>query len=227
MSLRNAENRYLNRAPFDLLNPRYRFEGNDLMTRVFWSPGHRDQNTRSPGRSLTFWFCFLSCVGQWRGSHRPPFKAHITCVTERRALAARYPPGWIYGVVAPFASSQQSLAAAEAATVVLKSSTWIEEGGTLNLIWMPLHAVCWFLCCRQGFSLLGRDYGEKEEEESFELRNKEDLTPSGRVTIHLHYAPYLIHTRCPLLYVNDVTLQKPRLLWTAKVFQKIIDHRRY
>ncbi|XP_011602453.1 pleckstrin homology domain-containing family H member 3 [Takifugu rubripes] len=45
---------------------------------------------------------------------------------------------------------------------------------------MPLHAVCWFLCCRQGFSLLGRDYGEKEEEESFELRNKEDLTPSGR-----------------------------------------------
>ncbi|XP_073350405.1 pleckstrin homology domain-containing family H member 3 isoform X1 [Pagrus major] len=45
---------------------------------------------------------------------------------------------------------------------------------------MPLQGVCWFLCCRQGFSLLGRDYGEKEEEESFELRNKEDLTPNGR-----------------------------------------------
>ncbi|RVE69772.1 hypothetical protein OJAV_G00081090 [Oryzias javanicus] len=45
---------------------------------------------------------------------------------------------------------------------------------------MPLQGVCWFFCCRQGFSLLGRDYGEKEEEESFELRNKEDLTPNGR-----------------------------------------------
>lgn len=29
--------------------------------------------------------------------------------------------------------------------------------------------------------MLGRDYGEKEEEESFELRIKEDLTPTGRV----------------------------------------------
>ncbi|XP_047212765.1 unconventional myosin-X-like isoform X1 [Girardinichthys multiradiatus] len=45
---------------------------------------------------------------------------------------------------------------------------------------MPVQGVCWFLCCRQGFSLLGLDYGEKEEEESFELRNKEDLTPNGR-----------------------------------------------
>ncbi|XP_034751162.1 pleckstrin homology domain-containing family H member 3 isoform X1 [Etheostoma cragini] len=45
---------------------------------------------------------------------------------------------------------------------------------------MPLQGVCWFLCCRQGFSLLGRDYGEKEEEAPFELRNKEDLTPNGR-----------------------------------------------
>ncbi|XP_022522955.1 pleckstrin homology domain-containing family H member 3 isoform X1 [Astyanax mexicanus] len=37
---------------------------------------------------------------------------------------------------------------------------------------MPLHGACWFLCCRQGFSLLGREHGEKEEEEeSFELRN--------------------------------------------------------
>ncbi|XP_051904595.1 pleckstrin homology domain-containing family H member 3 [Hippocampus zosterae] len=45
---------------------------------------------------------------------------------------------------------------------------------------MPLQGVCWLLCCRQGFSLLGRDYGEKEEEESFELRNKDDLTPNGQ-----------------------------------------------
>uniref|UniRef100_A0A3B3Z6V6 Uncharacterized protein n=1 Tax=Periophthalmus magnuspinnatus TaxID=409849 RepID=A0A3B3Z6V6_9GOBI len=45
---------------------------------------------------------------------------------------------------------------------------------------MPMQGVCWFLCCRQGFSLLRREYGEKEEEESFELRNKEDLTPNGR-----------------------------------------------
>lgn len=53
---------------------------------------------------------------------------------------------------------------------------------------MPLQGVCWFLCCRQGFSLLGRDYGEKEEEESFELRNKEDSTSNGRVgTLHLHH----------------------------------------
>ncbi|XP_061837936.2 pleckstrin homology domain-containing family H member 3 [Nerophis lumbriciformis] len=45
---------------------------------------------------------------------------------------------------------------------------------------MPLQGVCWLLCCRQGFSLLGRDYGEKEEEESFELRHKDDLTPNGQ-----------------------------------------------
>ncbi|XP_077352214.1 pleckstrin homology domain-containing family H member 3 [Festucalex cinctus] len=45
---------------------------------------------------------------------------------------------------------------------------------------MPLQGVCWLLCCRQGFSLLGRDYGEKEEEESFELRNKDDRTPNGQ-----------------------------------------------
>ncbi|CAL9692866.1 unnamed protein product [Knipowitschia caucasica] len=45
---------------------------------------------------------------------------------------------------------------------------------------MPMQGICWFVCCRQGFSLLRREYGEKEEEESFELRNKEDLTPNGR-----------------------------------------------
>uniref|UniRef100_A0A3Q2QEC5 Pleckstrin homology, MyTH4 and FERM domain containing H3 n=1 Tax=Fundulus heteroclitus TaxID=8078 RepID=A0A3Q2QEC5_FUNHE len=45
---------------------------------------------------------------------------------------------------------------------------------------MPVPGVSWFLCCRQDFSLLGRNYGEKEEEECFELRNKEDLAPNGR-----------------------------------------------
>ncbi|MED6289481.1 hypothetical protein CHARACLAT_003231, partial [Characodon lateralis] len=39
---------------------------------------------------------------------------------------------------------------------------------------------CFFTSLTNGFSLLGLDYGEKEEEESFELRNKEDLTPNGR-----------------------------------------------
>lgn len=39
--------------------------------------------------------------------------------------------------------------------------------------------------------MLGRDYGEKEEEESFELRNKEDLTPTGRVRLGL---PPATHT---------------------------------
>lgn len=70
---------------------------------------------------------------------------------------------------------------------VLTSRTWTAQEDTLHLIWMPLQGVCWFLCCRQGFSLLRREYGEKEEEESFELRNKDDLTPNGRVnTLHLH-----------------------------------------
>ncbi|XP_036376671.1 pleckstrin homology domain-containing family H member 3 isoform X1 [Megalops cyprinoides] len=45
---------------------------------------------------------------------------------------------------------------------------------------MPLQGFSWFLCCRQGFSLLGRDYGEKEEEESFELRSKDETTCNGR-----------------------------------------------
>lgn len=69
----------------------------------------------------------------------------------------------------------------------------------LNLIWMPLQGVCWFFCCRQDFSLLGRDYGEKEEEESFELRNKEDLTPNGRVKKkknHLHFWLFPVRNKC-------------------------------
>ncbi|XP_041121432.1 unconventional myosin-X-like isoform X2 [Polyodon spathula] len=39
---------------------------------------------------------------------------------------------------------------------------------------MPLQGFCSFLCCRHGFTLLGWEYGEKEEEESFELRSKDD-----------------------------------------------------
>lgn len=94
----------------------------------------------------------------------------------------------IYGEAVLCALTQLlELLAAGTAPWMLNSPTWIAEDDTLNLIWMPLQGVCWFLCCRQGFSLLGRDYGEKEEEESFELRNKEDLTPNGRVkTLHLH-----------------------------------------
>ncbi|MBN3296511.1 MYO10 protein, partial [Amia calva] len=45
---------------------------------------------------------------------------------------------------------------------------------------MPLQGFCWLLCCRQGFKLLGRDYGEKEEEESFELRTKDEPACNGR-----------------------------------------------
>ncbi|KAG2460871.1 MYO10 protein, partial [Polypterus senegalus] len=47
---------------------------------------------------------------------------------------------------------------------------------------MPLQSLSWLLCCRQGFTLLRRDYGEKEEEEeSFELRSKDELLSPGRV----------------------------------------------
>lgn len=52
-------------------------------------------------------------------------------------VAARCPPGRIYGAAALVSSSHllESLAAAAAAaTLVLKSSTWTEAGGTLNLI---------------------------------------------------------------------------------------------
>ncbi|ROL49388.1 Pleckstrin homology domain-containing family H member 3 [Anabarilius grahami] len=45
---------------------------------------------------------------------------------------------------------------------------------------MPLQGLWWLVCCRQGFSLLARDHGEKEEEESFELRNQDEHTHTGR-----------------------------------------------
>ncbi|XP_039596836.1 pleckstrin homology domain-containing family H member 3-like [Polypterus senegalus] len=49
---------------------------------------------------------------------------------------------------------------------------------------MPLQSLSWLLCCRQGFTLLRRDYGEKEEEEeSFELRSKDELLSPGRDTL--------------------------------------------
>ena len=124
------------------------------------------------------------------------------CLTERRERRLCYSSSSssldIYGEGLLLPALE--LLAAEATPRVLNSPTWIAREDTLNLIWMPLQGVCWFLCCRQGFSLLGRDYGEKEEEESFELRNKEDLTPNGRVrTLHLHCTgthvhEYLTHT---------------------------------
>ncbi|XP_069490523.1 pleckstrin homology domain-containing family H member 3 isoform X2 [Ambystoma mexicanum] len=40
---------------------------------------------------------------------------------------------------------------------------------------MPFQGLCWLVCCRHGFTLLRRDYGEKEEEEeSFELQMSPD-----------------------------------------------------
>ncbi|XP_053310183.1 pleckstrin homology domain-containing family H member 3 isoform X2 [Spea bombifrons] len=37
---------------------------------------------------------------------------------------------------------------------------------------MPLRGIWWWICCRHGFTLLGRDYGQKEEEEeSFEMKS--------------------------------------------------------
>ncbi len=57
-----------------------------------------------------------------------------------------------------------------------------KETGRHAVIWMPLQGLCWLVCCRQGFSLLARDHGEKEEEESFELRNQDEHTLTGRVS---------------------------------------------
>ncbi|XP_078501491.1 pleckstrin homology domain-containing family H member 3 isoform X2 [Lissotriton helveticus] len=40
---------------------------------------------------------------------------------------------------------------------------------------MPFQGLCWLVCCRHGFTLLRRDYGEKEEEEeSYELQMSKD-----------------------------------------------------
>ncbi|XP_075033491.1 pleckstrin homology domain-containing family H member 3 isoform X2 [Mixophyes fleayi] len=39
---------------------------------------------------------------------------------------------------------------------------------------MPLQGFWWWVCCRHGFTLLGREYGEKEEEEeSFEMKSSD------------------------------------------------------
>ncbi|KAL4657804.1 unconventional myosin-X-like [Arapaima gigas] len=50
---------------------------------------------------------------------------------------------------------------------------------------MPLPGFCGALCCRQGFRLLARDYGDKdeeegEEEESLELRSADERACNGR-----------------------------------------------
>lgn len=47
---------------------------------------------------------------------------------------------------------------------------------------MPWPGLHWCVCCRQGFNLLGREHAEKEEEESFELRNKDEVKSNGRVS---------------------------------------------
>lgn len=172
-------------------------------TLVVWSSNR--ESKVSGGRGRIFFF-------SWTGSLpvSPEYDCcHVqwgdicTCwLTERRERRLCYSSSSssldIYGE--GLLLSALELLAAEATPRVLNSPTWIAREDTLNLIWMPLQGVCWFLCCRQGFSLLGRDYGEKEEEESFELRNKEDLTPNGRVrTLHLHCTgahvhEYFIHT---------------------------------
>ena len=38
---------------------------------------------------------------------------------------------------------------------------------------MPFQGLCWLVCCTHGFTLLRRDYGEKEEE-SFEVQMSKD-----------------------------------------------------
>lgn len=97
---------------------------------AFGAPGE------SPGRAAGLLILFHSCVGTWRVSRRRACRAHITCATGNRdppcPPLARCPPGRIYGA----ASSHllESLAAPAAAALVLKSTTWTEEGGTLNLI---------------------------------------------------------------------------------------------
>ncbi|CAH2301997.1 pleckstrin homology domain-containing family H member 3 isoform X2 [Pelobates cultripes] len=46
---------------------------------------------------------------------------------------------------------------------------------------MPLQGMWWWICCRHGFTLLGRDYGEKEEEEeSFEMKSASDVQICSR-----------------------------------------------
>ncbi|XP_041029247.1 pleckstrin homology domain-containing family H member 3 isoform X3 [Carcharodon carcharias] len=40
---------------------------------------------------------------------------------------------------------------------------------------MPLRALCLLLCCRRGFSLLGRDYGEAEKAEELQELQKEQI----------------------------------------------------
>uniref|UniRef100_A0A3B3Q4R8 Pleckstrin homology, MyTH4 and FERM domain containing H3 n=1 Tax=Paramormyrops kingsleyae TaxID=1676925 RepID=A0A3B3Q4R8_9TELE len=68
---------------------------------------------------------------------------------------------------------------------------------------MPFPGFCWLLCCRQGFSLLGRDYGEKEEEESFELRSKDELACSVRRSDVQEEMLSLIIEKCKMGLEND------------------------
>ena len=74
---------------------------------------------------------------------------------------------------------------------------------------MPVQGFRWLVCCRlQGFSLLGRDYGEREEEEeeeeeSIELRNNDNLTnANGRVSqVHTHTFFCILHLTARLFFI--------------------------
>lgn len=91
---------------------------------------------------------------------------------------------FIFSRISPFHATRRSPSVPSALqhdrTVNITRHLRIETG-RLAVIWMPLQGLCWLVCCRQGFSLLARDHGEKEEEESFELRNQDEHTHTGRV----------------------------------------------
>ncbi|XP_063079908.1 pleckstrin homology domain-containing family H member 3 [Engraulis encrasicolus] len=71
---------------------------------------------------------------------------------------------------------------------------------------MPWPGLHWCVCCRQGFNLLGREHAEKEEEESFELRNKEEVKSNGRRPLEVilsQPAPRSTNGTCRLSDVSD------------------------
>lgn len=193
-----SESRCVRWAHFDILKPRCQFWDNDLISCGFSTLGQpslcRDNKKKKApevlgGRSFLDFIFFLDVL-EHGDCHADLHLKHISHVREKAEWSL--PAVLLAGSMERLPSSLprtfwSHLRRPQQQRWCWSHRTWTEAGGALNLIWMPLHGVCWFLCCRQGFSLLGRDYGEKEEEESFELRNKEDLTRSGRVTIHLHH----------------------------------------
>lgn len=66
---------------------------------------------------------------------------------------------------------------------------------------MPFQGFWWWVCCRHGFTLLGREYGEKEEEEeSLEMSSPGVQMTNRNVSVH-----------CIRLYHN-FTLKEPHPL---------------